>query len=136
MITTLLLHRIRHFFGGGGGWGGGGTVNLFDLNENMRSRPFAWMVVAFYPVSGAETKWDERGGNSKSVRSIELMMECNNCLYQGWNDQTATTHIERWLDKSEMETHMSRICHIQASRKGTKCWALLEAVTPVLPVSI
>ncbi len=50
--------------------------------------------------------WDARGGNSKSVRNTEMMMERNDCLSEGWNDQTATTHIERWDDKSEVETHM------------------------------
>jgi hypothetical protein len=29
---------------------------------------------------GPESKWDERGGNSKSVRNTELMMEYNDCL--------------------------------------------------------
>ncbi len=33
-----------------------------------------WMVVAFLPVSGADSTWDVCGGNSKAVRSTELMM--------------------------------------------------------------
>jgi hypothetical protein len=44
------------------------------------------MVAAVYPVLGAESKWDARGGNSNAVRNTELMMECNDCagrLLQG-----------------------------------------------------
>ena len=40
------------------------------------------------------------------------MMECNDCLFEGWNEQTATTHIERWPDKSEVETHIVQAGHI------------------------
>jgi hypothetical protein len=47
-----------------------------------------------------------KGGNSKEVRSTVLMMECNNCLFEGWNEQTANAHIERWADKSEVETQI------------------------------
>jgi hypothetical protein len=49
-----------------------------------------------------------------------MEMECNNCMYEGWNEQTATTHIERWPDQSEMETHMARIGHIQDKQEGDK----------------
>ncbi len=38
---------------------------------------------------------------------IELMMERNDCLYEGWNGQKATTHIGRWPDQSEVETHIA-----------------------------
>ena len=41
----------------------------------------------------------------KSVRNTELMMESNDCLFEGWNEQTCTTYIERWPDRSEAETH-------------------------------
>jgi hypothetical protein len=47
-----------------------------------------------------------KGGNSKEVRSTVLMMEFNNCLFEGRNEQTANTHIERWADKSEVETQI------------------------------
>ena len=89
------------------------TATLLNVYEKTRSRPSTWMVAAFYPVSGAESTWDARGGNSKAVRGVELMMECNNCLYEGWNEQTKTTHCERWADKLEVETHIVRIGHIQ-----------------------
>ena len=56
------------------------TATLLNVHEKIRSRPSTWMVAAFYPVSGAESTWDERGGNSKVVRGVELMMECNDCL--------------------------------------------------------
>ena len=91
------------------------------------------MVAAFYPVSGAESTWDARGGNSKAaVRGVELMMECNDCLYEGWNEQTKTTHCERWADKLEVETHIVRIGHIQDKPEGDKCWETLGSVTTAI----
>ena len=98
------------------------TVSLFNIHEDTRSRPSTWMVAAFYPVLGAESTWDERGGNSNSVRNTELMMECNDCLYEGWNAGTAATHwhIETWPDQSEVETHIVRVCHIQDKPEGDK----------------
>jgi hypothetical protein len=96
------------------------TATLLNVHEKKRSRPSTWMVAAFYPVSGAESTWDDYGGNFKVVRSTELMMDCNNCLYEGWNEQTKTTHLERWADKSEVETHIVRIGHIQDKQEGDK----------------
>ena len=58
------------------------------------------MVAAFYPELGVESTWDDRGGNSNSVRNTELMMECNNCLYEGWNVETSITRLETWPDQS------------------------------------
>jgi hypothetical protein len=78
------------------------------------------MVAAFLPVSGPDSKWDERGGNSIAVRNTEIMMECNDCLFEGWNEQTAKTHIEMWPDKSEVETHIVRIGHILDKPEGDK----------------
>ena len=80
------------------------SANLVNVHEKTRSRPSTWMVVAFLPVSGAESMWDHQGGNSSSVRNTKLMMECNDCLFEGWNEQTAQTHFERWPDKSEVDT--------------------------------
>ncbi len=92
------------------------TANLINVHENIRSRPSTWMVAGFLPVSGPDSKCDERGGNnpgnSMAVRNTEIMMECNDCLSEGWNEQTAKTHIEMWPDKSEGETHIVRIGHI------------------------
>ena len=56
------------------------AANLFNVHEDVRSRPSTWFVVCFLPSLGPESKWDERGGNSKSVRNTELMMEYNDCL--------------------------------------------------------
>ena len=78
------------------------------------------MVAAFLPVSGVESTWDERGGNSNAVRNTELMMECNDCLFEGWNQQTSKTHLKRWPDKSEVETHIVRIGHIMDKPEGDK----------------
>jgi hypothetical protein len=78
------------------------------------------MVAAFLPVTGVESTWDERGGNSNAVRNTELMMECNDCLFEGWNEQTVTTHIEMWSDQSEVEIHFVRVGHILDKLEGDK----------------
>ena len=75
------------------------------------------MVAAFYPVVGVESTWDERGGNSNSVRNSELIMERHDCLYGGWNVETATTHLETSPDQSEVETHIVQVGHIQDKPK-------------------
>ena len=56
------------------------AANLFNVHEDVCSRPSTWFVVCFLPSLGPESKWDERGGNSKSVRNTQLMMEYNDCL--------------------------------------------------------
>ena len=101
--------------------------SLIDVQEKIRSRPSTWMVVtqavAFLPVSGPESTWDNRGGNSKVVRSTELMMECNHCsgcLSKGRNEQTTKSHMERWAGKSAVQTHIVRIGHTQDKQEGDK----------------
>ena len=56
------------------------AANLFNVHEDVRSRPSTWFVFCFLPSLGPESRWDEHGGNSKSVRNTELMMEYNDCL--------------------------------------------------------
>ena len=48
------------------------------------------------------------------------MKECNDCLYEGWNVETSTTHLETWPDQSEVETHIVRVGHIQDKPEGDK----------------
>ncbi len=47
-------------------------------------------------------------------------MECNDCLFEGWNEQTCTTHLERWPGKSEVETYIIRADHINDKPEGDK----------------
>ncbi len=56
----------------------------------------------------------------KSVRSTELIMECNDLLFEGCNEQTAITHHERWPDKSNVETDIVRARHINNKPEGDK----------------
>ena len=56
------------------------------------------------------------------------MMECNDLLFEGWNEQTATTHLETWPDKSEVETHIVRAGHIHDKPEGDK---MLDALGTV-----
>ncbi len=65
------------------------AANLFNIHEDVCHRPSTWFVACFLPSLGPESKWDARGGtssNSKSVRSTELMIRCNDCLSEGWNE--------------------------------------------------
>jgi len=78
------------------------------------------MLAAFLPVLGDNSTWQEKGGNSKSVRSIELMMEVNDCLYEGWNQYTKVTHCEEWPDGSSAETHIVRAGNIVDKPEGDK----------------
>jgi hypothetical protein len=89
-------------------------VWLKFMRNPAQDHPPGWLLL-FFP-------WDVRGGNSKAVRSTELMMEfnLNDCLFEVWDEQAAKTHIERWADKSEVETHIFRFGHIQDKQEGKK----------------
>jgi hypothetical protein len=63
------------------------------------------------------------------------MMECNDCLFEGWNEQTAITHIERWADKSEEETRIVRFGHIQDKQEGDKMLGDPGVSSHFLPLS-
>ena len=104
------------------------AANLFNVHEDVRFRPSTCFVVCFLPSLGPESKWDERGGNSKSVRNTELMMESNDCLFEGWNEQTCTTHIERGQTEKLRLTLLKQATSM-ISQKVTKCWVTLGTVT-------
>ncbi len=42
------------------------AANLFNVHWDVRSRPSTWFVACFLQSLGPESRWDERGGNSKS----------------------------------------------------------------------
>ena len=74
------------------------------MHGPILNRPASWMLVAFAPVLGVDSEWPSVGGNSKSIRATELMMEVNDCLYEGWNEYTKDTHCEEWPDGSSAES--------------------------------
>jgi hypothetical protein len=76
------------------------AANLFNVHKNVRARPSTWFVPCLLPSLGPKSRWDECGGNSMSVRSTELIMQCSDFLFEGWNEQTGTT------EKLEVETHI------------------------------
>ena len=59
-------------------------------------------VACFSPSLGPESKWDELGGNSESVRNTELMMECNDCLQRKLAQQIKCEKEEQQLAKETM----------------------------------
>ena len=59
---------------------------MLNTYEELRSRPGTWMVAGFLPhIDPAIAKYPKEGGNSASVRNVELMAACSECLFQGWN---------------------------------------------------
>ena len=90
------------------------------MHGPILNRPASWMLVAFAPVLGVDSKWPKEGGNSKSIRATELMMEVNDCLFEGWNEYTKGTHCEEWPDGSSAETHIVRAGSIQDKPEGDK----------------
>ncbi len=78
------------------------AANLFNVHEDVRSRPSPWFVACFLPSLGPESKWDELGGNSNSVRNTELMMECNDCLRRKLAQQIEREKEEQPLAKETM----------------------------------
>ncbi len=85
-------------------------VQCRNVHEDVRARPSTCVVACFLQPLGTKSGWDERWGNSKSVtvRSTELMVECKDCLFVGWNEQTVTAHLERWPTFFEQAISMIR----------------------------
>ena len=45
------------------------------------------MVAGFLPhIDHTIAKYPKDGGNSASIRNVELMAQCSKCLFQGWNE--------------------------------------------------
>ncbi len=86
------------------------AANLFNVHEDVHSRPSPWLVACFLPSLGPESKWDERGGNSKSVRNTELMMECNDCLLRKLAQQIEREKEKQPLAKKTMAIHSLARC--------------------------
>ena len=58
-----------------------------NTHEDLRSRPATWMVSGIVPHVDPEiAKHPREGGNSVSVRNVELMAPCLDCLFEGWNE--------------------------------------------------
>ena len=66
------------------------AANMLNTHEDLRSRPSTWMVSGFLPHIDPEiAKYPKDGGNSVSVRNVELMAQCSECLFLGWNETYA-----------------------------------------------
>ncbi len=74
------------------------AANLFNVHKDVLSMPSTWFVAWFLPSLGPESKWDECGGNSKSVMSTELTMECNDCCFR----RKLAQQIEREKEKQPL----------------------------------
>ncbi len=73
---------------------------MFTIKYSQ-DHPPGWKLPFFLYVDSGELEesmLNASDGNCKSVRNTELMIECKDCLFERWNDQTATTHIERWAN--------------------------------------
>ena len=65
---------------------------MLNTHEDLHSRPSTWMVSGFLPhIDPGLAKYSMEGGNSRSasVRTVELMAQCLECLFEGWNETYA-----------------------------------------------
>ena len=101
------------------------TANMLNTHEDLRSRPGTWMVAGFYPhIDKAIAKYPKEGGNSASVRNVELMAQCSKCLFQGWNETYTDPVPMEFADGKTRLTHVVAALSISDQQ---------EAVTRILP---
>ena len=57
-------------------------------------------------------KYPREGGNSVSVRNVELMAQCSDCLFEGWNETYADPFITSYYThyKLHVITHITCNC--------------------------
>ncbi len=109
------------------------AANLFNGHKDVSSKPSTWFVACFLPSLGPESKWDGRGGNSKSVRSTELMLECNDCLWRKLAQQIEREKEEQPLAK-ETTASLARKNRPKSQKEKKETVALYAAAT-ILAVS-
>ena len=82
------------------------AANTLNTHEDLRSRPGTWMVAGFLPhIDPAKAKYPDRGGNSIAVRNVELMAQCNECLFERWNETYAEPLPMEYADGKTRLTH-------------------------------
>ena len=65
-------------------------------------------------------KYPKEGGNSISVRNVELMAQCSNCLFQGWNEAYADPLPMEFADGKTRLTHVVAALSISDQQEADK----------------
>ena len=97
------------------------AVNMLNTHEELRSRPTSWMVSGFLPHMDTEiAKYQDRGGNSACVRNVELMAQCSECLFEGWNETYANPLPMEFADGKTRLTHVVAALSITDQQEADK----------------
>jgi hypothetical protein len=93
------------------------AANVLNMHETLRSRPTTWMVSGYLPHIDPEiAKYPKDGGNSISVRNVELMSQCSECLFEGWNETDADLLPMEFADGKTRLTHVVAVLSITGQR--------------------
>ena len=83
------------------------AANMFNTHETLCCRRTTWMVSGFLPhIDPAIAKYPNDGGNSMSVCKVELMSQCSECLFEGWNETYADQLPMEFADGKIRLTHV------------------------------
>ena len=97
------------------------AVNMLNTHEELRSRPTSWMVSGVLPHIDTEiAKYQDRGGNSACVRNVELMAQCSECLFEGWNETYANPLPMEFADGKTRLTHVVAALSITDQQEADK----------------
>ena len=79
------------------------------------------MVSGFLPHVDPEiVKYSSTGGNSISVRNVELMAQCSECLFEGWNETYADPLPMEFADGKTRLTHVVAALSIADQQEADK----------------
>jgi len=94
---------------------------MLNAHKDLRARPSTWMVAGFLPhIDPAIAKYPDRGGNSMSVRNVELMAQCSECLFQRWNQTYADPLQMEYADGKTRLTHVVAALSISDQQEADK----------------
>jgi hypothetical protein len=65
-------------------------------------------------------KYNKEGGNSISVRNVELMAKCSECLFEGWNETYADLLPMEFADGKTRLTHVVAALSISDHKEADK----------------
>ena len=97
------------------------AANMLNTHEDLRARPATWMVAGFLPhIDHSIAKYQKEGGNSASVRNVELMAQCSECLFQRWNKTYADPLQMEFADGKTRLTHVVAALSISDQQEADK----------------
>ena len=97
------------------------AANMLNTHDDLRSCPATWMVSGCLPHIDPEiAKYPRDGGNSISVRNVELMAQCSDRLLQGWNEPYADPLPMEFADGKTRLTHVVATLSITDQQEADK----------------